>query len=163
MAGSRRRFADTIPVEMAPARLETVLVATDFTRGATWAAGRAALLPLASGAKVLILHVLPDGMPADVRIRADKDARRSLDEVVLPAFRTGKPAGGAGAVATPVVRVGMPYVEIIREARAGAAELIVLGRHGGRTIRDLFLGSTAERVVRRAISFSEDHYRFQTV
>jgi len=148
MVGPRRRGTNTIRVDLPRARVETVLVATDFTRGATWAAGRAALLPLAPDAKVHILHVLPDGMPADVRSRADKDARRSLDEVVLQAFRTTKAAGCAGAVATPVVRVGMPYVEIIREARAGAAELIVLGRHGRRAIQDLFLGSTAERVIR---------------
>jgi len=92
--------------------------------------------------------VLPDGLPADLHGRAHQDARRSLDEVVLPAFRTAMAAGGARAAATTAVRVGNPYVEIIREARAGEADLIILGRHGWRTIHDLFLGSTAERVIR---------------
>ncbi|MBE0568092.1 MAG: universal stress protein [Deltaproteobacteria bacterium] len=148
MAGPRKR--DGHPSGGNPRRggFKTLVVATDFTPGAVWASGRAALLPFAPGAKVFIFHVLPDGMPADLHVRANQESRRSLDEVVLPTFRTPKAAGGGGAAATPVVRVGMPYVEIIRESRARAADLIVLGRHGRRGIRDLFLGSTAERVIR---------------
>jgi len=148
MAGPRKRDKDLIRGNPARARLKALLVATDFTPGAIWAAGRAALLPLVPGAKVRLLHVLPDGMPAELHVRADRDARRSLDEVVLPGFRIGMAVGGAGSVPDRVVRVGMPYVEIIREARTGAADLIVLGRHGRRSIHDLFLGSTAERVIR---------------
>ncbi|MBW6503486.1 universal stress protein [bacterium] len=148
MAGPRKR--GRLPIGGNPRRagFKTLVVATDFTPGAAWASGRAALLPLGRVAKVLILHVLPGGMPADLHVRAGQDARRSLDEVVLPAFRISKAAGGGGAAAASVVRVGMPYVEIIREARVRAADLIVLGRHGRRGIRDLFLGSTAERVIR---------------
>lgn len=145
MVGPRKTGPVPIHVGHSRAGLRALLVATDFTRGATWAAGRAALLPLTPDTKVLIVHVLPDGMPADVRDRAGEDARRRLEKVVLPAFRTGKVAR---SVATPVIRVGTPYVEIIRAARTGAAELVVLGRHGLRAIRDLLLGSTAERVIR---------------
>jgi len=148
MAGPRKRDKDPIGGNPGRAGFKTLVVSTDFTPGAAWAAGRAALLPFVPGGKVLLLHVLPDGMPADLHGRADRDARRSLDEVVLPAFRTAMAAGGGGAAAIPVVRVGMPYVEIIRESRTRAADLIVLGRHGRRGIRDLFLGSTAERVIR---------------
>lgn len=151
MAGPRKHGTDLIRGDLTRAGFKTLLVATDFTPGAAWAAGRAALLPFAPGAEVRLLHVLPDGMPADLHARTDQDARRSLDEVVLPAFRAAKAAmaaGGARAAAASAVRVGMPYVEIIREARAGAADLTVIGRHGRRAIRDLFLGSTAERVIR---------------
>jgi nucleotide-binding universal stress UspA family protein len=148
MAGPRKHGTDPIRRDLTRAGFKTLLVATDFTPGAAWAAGRAALLPFAPGAEVLLLHVLPDGMPADLHARADQDARRALDEVVLPAFRAAKAAGGGGATPSPGVRIGMPYVEIIREARTRAADLIVLGRHGRRGIRDLFLGSTAERVIR---------------
>ncbi len=145
MAGPRKHGKDLIRGDLTRAGFKTLLVATDFTPGAAWAAGRAALLPFAPGAEVRLLHVLPDGMPADLHARADQDARRALDEVALPAFRAAK---AAGAAPSPGVRIGTPYVEIIREARTRAADLIVLGRHGRRGIRDLFLGSTAERVTR---------------
>jgi len=121
MAGPREREKDTVRGDLTRAGFRELLVATDFTPGAARAAGRAALLPFAPGAEVRLLHVLPDGMPADLHARADQDARRSLDEVVLPAFRAAMAAGGGGAVASPGVRVGMPYVEIIREARTRAA------------------------------------------
>ena len=45
-------------------------------------------------------------------------------------------------------RAGYPFVEIIREARRGHNELVVIGRHGWRTFREILLGSTAERVIR---------------
>jgi nucleotide-binding universal stress UspA family protein len=44
---------------------------------------------------------------------------------------------------------GRPFVQIIRAAREGASELVVVGRHGQRRFRDLLLGSTAERVIRK--------------
>ena len=40
-------------------------------------------------------------------------------------------------------------MEIIHGARHGRNELIVVGRHGERTFRELLLGSTAERVIRK--------------
>jgi len=47
------------------------------------------------------------------------------------------------------VRVGAPASEITACAVAMEAELVVMGRGGGRGLRAFFLGSTAERVLRR--------------
>jgi nucleotide-binding universal stress UspA family protein len=152
MDNPRKRRPEKARIDPQRAGFETLLVATDFTQGATWAVGRAARLSFLPGAKAFILHVVPDGIPPEVRSRADSDARRILDEVVASAFGGGTQSESAGEAATSVVRVGKPYVEIIREARAGAAELVVVGRHGRRTVRDLFLGSTAERVIRMGSS-----------
>jgi nucleotide-binding universal stress UspA family protein len=43
---------------------------------------------------------------------------------------------------------GDAHVEIIRNGRLAGSDLTVLGRHGTRKVRDMFIGSTAERVVR---------------
>jgi nucleotide-binding universal stress UspA family protein len=48
-----------------------------------------------------------------------------------------------------LVRRGTAATEIARQARVCKAELIVMGRGDGHPLRDAFLGSTAERVVRR--------------
>jgi nucleotide-binding universal stress UspA family protein len=45
---------------------------------------------------------------------------------------------------------GAAFVEIIRHARHLGADLIVVGRHHPRRLRDAFIGSTAERVVRKS-------------
>lgn len=48
------------------------------------------------------------------------------------------------------VRVGRPYAEIIEAAQAGDVDLIIIATHGYTGLKHVFLGSTAERVVRHA-------------
>lgn len=51
---------------------------------------------------------------------------------------------------TLVTRNGKPYEEILRLAIEGEHDLIIMGTHGHTGFRNLFMGSQAERVVRRA-------------
>lgn len=46
------------------------------------------------------------------------------------------------------VRIGVPAPEIAAHASRLKADLVVVGRGAGRPLRDSFLGSTAERVIR---------------
>ncbi len=48
------------------------------------------------------------------------------------------------------VRVGTPFVEIVRYARETECDLIVIGTHGRSGLAHVLLGSTAEKVVRKA-------------
>jgi nucleotide-binding universal stress UspA family protein len=45
---------------------------------------------------------------------------------------------------------GVPYREIVREARECGAGLIVIGTHGRTGVERVIFGSTAEKVVRMA-------------
>ena len=47
-------------------------------------------------------------------------------------------------------RNGKPFEEILRFALEGNVDLIVMGTHGNTGFKHLFMGSQAERVVRRA-------------
>ncbi len=49
-----------------------------------------------------------------------------------------------------VLRVGNPHVEIIEAAEELGIDLIILSTHGRTGLAHVFLGSTAERVVRHA-------------
>ena len=51
---------------------------------------------------------------------------------------------------TREVRVGTPFVEIVRHARELQADLVVIGTHGRTGLAHVLLGSTAEKVVRKA-------------
>ncbi len=44
--------------------------------------------------------------------------------------------------------IGRPFEAVVHHSRLLGAELIVIGRHGRRPVRDIFLGSTADRVIR---------------
>lgn len=50
----------------------------------------------------------------------------------------------------PEVAEGTPFEEIVRFARDKDIDLIVMGTHGHTGLAHLFLGSVAEKVVRRA-------------
>lgn len=115
-------------------RLANLLVATDFSEGATHAIARAGRLPLADHARVTIAHVLHEG---------EGDATPELERAAV-AIRAARPDA---TVRTALLR-GPPHGELVRRARADHADLVVLGRHGRGRKRDALLGSTAERVVR---------------
>jgi nucleotide-binding universal stress UspA family protein len=124
-----------------------VLVPTDFSAGAERALRRAAQLPLAADAKLLIVHVLPEG-PAKLRKQAELEAARGLGSAVALAVESLKTAGYPNVVVASELLSGQAFVEVIRRSRSVSADLIVLGRHGHRQIRHMLLGSTAERVIR---------------
>ncbi len=127
--------------------LGNVLVATDFSRGAEQAVARAVRLPLSPGTEVTILHVLAPGLAPERRPAVRAAAERTLRDLATTARAAIKARCRDVDVFTSVVE-GRPHVEIARRARHHRAELIVLGRHGARTVRELLLGSTAERALR---------------
>jgi len=129
-------------------QFENVVVATDFSVGAAQAVSRARLLPLAEGGRLSIVHVLPNGLPEKRLAAIEGAARRQLGRAVAALSRPELAGGRADIEVTSELRRGQAYVEIIRYARAVGADLVVLGRHGRRPVKDMFIGSTAERVIR---------------
>lgn len=125
-----------------------LLVATDFSASAKVALARAVRLPLARGARLHVLHVLSSRLPLRLRPPAETQAGLWLAEAAEDARLAASKAGNAELEIVPVLVRGQAYVEIIRQARRRNAALVIVGRHGTRPIRDLFIGTTAERVVR---------------
>jgi nucleotide-binding universal stress UspA family protein len=131
-----------------PGPIARIVAATDFSPGADAALNRAARLPLAAEAALHVVHVLPAELPRKLRGRVEPEARRQLARTVALASAAAHRAGNRELEISPILVRGQAHVELIRQARAREADLIVLGRHSRRPLRDLFLGSTAERVVR---------------
>jgi nucleotide-binding universal stress UspA family protein len=125
--------------------LERVLIAVDLTSISDRVLRRVALLPLAPTALVTVFHVVPDDLPYWAQQRALRDARKALREEVAH-LRGSLPRG---VHIEGRVEVGSGPTKIAQVAKALNADLIVMGRGGGRAVRDTFLGSTAERVIRR--------------
>ncbi|HEX9105535.1 MAG TPA: universal stress protein [Polyangia bacterium] len=123
--------------------LEAILVPVDFSTGARRALERACRLPLAPGARLTLLHVMPKVHPSFFA-RAEAAARAAL-EAWAQAARAELPSAVEVVIA---LEQGEPFVEIDRVAHAARAELVVVGRHGARAWPSALLGSTAERVLR---------------
>lgn len=127
-------------------RFRSLLVPVDLTPSSDRVLGRVALLPLADAATITLLHVVPGGLPWSVQRSAERAAKEAL---------TGEARHLAKSLARTVnvesvVTAGAAAAEIAACGQAAQAELIVMGRGGGRPVRDALLGSTAERVVRRS-------------
>lgn len=56
----------------------------------------------------------------------------------------------AGIPAETAILFGKPFVEILKVAKADNADLIVMATHGRGAISHILMGSTAEKVVRKA-------------
>lgn len=132
-----------------PRGFRRVVVATDFGLEGDRAVRRVARLPLSAHGTVVILHVLPVGIPVSAASivagasELELDAARHKLEALLE--RRGR---RDIAVRTRLAR-GDAAAEIARVAQTNQAELIVVGR-GGSRLSGTLLGSTAQRVARNA-------------
>lgn len=126
--------------------LAKLLVPTDFSKGAELALRRALLLPVAEAARIHLLHVLPDNLPTRVRSKVAADAKREMGNLVS---RVRRESAAPDIEVTSEILSGQAFVEIIRCSRSLGVDLIVLGRHGRRSVRDMFIGTTADRVLRK--------------
>jgi nucleotide-binding universal stress UspA family protein len=129
--------------EPSPLGLKRVLVATDFSPRADVALRRAAQIVSEHGAALSLLHVRDADARGDMvsrqPTRNGEALRQKIDKLSLP----------HKATATVRIATGKPFVEIIRRARDEGAELVVLGAHGEHFLKDLLLGTTAEKVARK--------------
>ncbi len=125
--------------------LRSMLIPLDLGVASVRLLERAARLPLAPDVDVALLHAVPSLLVGGERGRAEADARALLDEhasrlvSALPEHATVR----------PIVAVGSAARAIADHARDLAADVVVMGRGHG-AVRDVVLGSTAERVLRRA-------------
>lgn len=120
----------------------TVLVPMDLAEGSSYLLERALALPLARNARIDLVYALSQ-VPTKSRARVEREARDMLEREVHRAASQAPEL----KLTSKLLR-GLPYVEIIRRARSIDADLVVVGRHARRRIRDVFIGSTAARVVR---------------
>ncbi|MGE0041674.1 MAG: universal stress protein [Vicinamibacterales bacterium] len=126
----------------------TVLCATDFSPASLLAVERAFSVAQEADASLVLVHVLDwpaewtDTMPL---LREDWESRAQQRLVELI------PEGAEDwCHVTTVVAAGRAAAEILREAEARGADLIIMGVHGRAAIEHLLFGSTTYRVVREA-------------
>jgi nucleotide-binding universal stress UspA family protein len=123
-----------------------LLVPIDLTPISDRVLGRISLLPLADEAQITLLHVIPGGLTVRERRQVGRDVAKAFPGEA----RHLRQALPKNVVVDPVVTAGDVAKEIGTIATRVGAELIVMGRCKRRALREAFLGSTAERVVRQA-------------
>jgi nucleotide-binding universal stress UspA family protein len=142
-----------------PGDIKKVLVPVDFSDGARAAIDLAALFARSFGASVELFHVWQpppliaapivvvtsetEGRPMSLEDLARNAATTQLKDLMAELKKTGLEAHCR-------VGIGNPAHEILELARTGGFDLIVMGTHGRTGFAHAFMGSVAEKVVRRA-------------
>jgi nucleotide-binding universal stress UspA family protein len=90
---------------------------------------------------------LPDELLVEALHSTPQQVTQTLREQTAERLR--ERAAALGAPCDVAVDVGAPYLAVTRFAQAAGARLIVVGDHGRHFLKDLFIGSTAEKIVRQ--------------
>ncbi|MBK8254720.1 MAG: universal stress protein [Polyangiaceae bacterium] len=131
-----------------------VLAVTDFSDAADAALRQASGVARMFSAKLSVLHVVPDfvranplfpqGSERDIQGEVELE-KKALDELAVRVKEvTGRPQSDVELA----IRIGAVEVAVVRFAEEADVDLIVVGATGRTGLARLFLGSTAERVVR---------------
>jgi len=137
------------------AAMRRILFASDFSKGSGKAFAAAVSMAKANKATLTVLHVVapmapitPDqyiGPETWQQIQAENKrwVTRKLAELTIKARK-------AGVRAAVLLADGNPAKHIVRIAKAGRFDLVVIGTHGRTGLAKFFLGSVAGRVVATA-------------
>ncbi len=136
---------------MATFSLKRILFPTDFSDTAACSLDYASGLASRFGARLHVLHVVPDPMSQDWAGEAGGISFPDLRETwIAEAERRLGELSLSGVETQRATRVGHAFVEIVRYARENDIDLIVMGTHGRGAVSHMLLGSVAEKVVRKA-------------
>ena len=140
--------------------IRCIVAATDFSSFSERAVQRAARIAQQQDAELHLLHVVrPLDLYPSLMLAPDKlshDVFSQHDQVLREAEHTrlddlaSSLAGQFGVRIRAVTRLGRAHTEIAAYAQAASADLLVAGSRGESTLLDLFLGSTASRLLRLA-------------
>lgn len=122
--------------------MDRILVATDFSERSDRALRRATLIAKRVEAALILVHVVDGDRPARL-VASDEAAAWSVLEESAKTLRDHD-----GILAESLVRVDDVDAGVLAAAEETRAQLVVLGPHRSR-LRDVFVGTTVERVVRR--------------
>lgn len=122
--------------------MQRLLVASDLSPRSAHAVTRALQLAAQLNAELHVLHVVDADLPATLAEHAKTEAERELQQQVS--------AGPAGVNAHIEVVRGHPVADVLAAAEAKDAGLVVLGTHRKSPLKDIFVGTTADQLIRLA-------------
>lgn len=122
--------------------MEKIMLATDLSERSDRALRRATLLAQQFGASLSIVHVVDDDQPQRI-----VDSERNAASVLLRELQlTVKNVDGVACESRVVL--SDPFAGIARAAEEEMPDLLVIGPHRRQALRDVFVGTTAERTIR---------------
>lgn len=122
--------------------MKQILVATDFSARSDRAIRRATLLAKRYGATVTLLHAIDDDQPKRI-VQAEREAASALLDEQARSLQDID-----GLVCKVRIVLGDPFEGITKAVEEIAPDLLVMGPHRRQALKDVFVGTTAERTIR---------------
>lgn len=122
--------------------MKRVLVASDLTPRSLGALERGLILARQIGAEVHVLHVVDADLPANIAEPQRVEAVRQMQE-----WLAASPHAAGVAVSVEAV-LGHRVANVLAAADAASVELVVLGKHRKSPLKDVFVGGTADQLIR---------------
>ncbi len=132
--------------------MKKIIVPLDFSEQSEYALKVAASLAKKHGAEILALHMLElnqammtssEGFHPEQTVFLIKMAEKRFKEFLDKDYLKG-------IQLTPIIKHYKVFSEVNEIAKENKAELIVMGSHGTDGLKEIFVGSNAEKVVRNA-------------
>lgn len=122
--------------------MKNILVATDLSERSVRAMDRAALIAKQMDAMLHIVYVVDDEVTSTIALACEENATVELQKQI-------KEGALFNGVNTKIhVEFGDPWKKIMDLAEHHEADLVVLGTHRNRGIRELFSGTTLHRIAK---------------
>ena len=125
--------------------MKKILLATDFSERSDRALRRATLLARQFDAVLSIVHVVDDDQPRR-KVDSDHEAASALLQDLQGTIRNVD-----GISCETSIVLADPFAGIARAAEEAGPDLLVIGPHRRQVLRDMFVGTTAERTIRSVV------------
>ncbi|MCD6460741.1 universal stress protein [bacterium] len=134
---------------------KNILFPTDFSEFSNIALEHAVFIARKSSAKLYLLHIIEMFLPdpnavlgvyenvADFYDGFEKKAQDRLNQLKLDERLKD-------LTVEAQIRLGKPFIEIIKFSKDLCIDCIVMGTHGQSALEHVFFGSTAEKIVRKS-------------
>ncbi|MHB1220515.1 MAG: universal stress protein [Gammaproteobacteria bacterium] len=137
-------------------KFKNILVATDFSKNSDLAISRAVNIAKTMDAKLTIIHVvqkksidsfiddsLKNLLPKALWLSTKEHRTTLLEEKINSLFKHGLEINSA------LITKGKPAIKILQFAKKNKFDLLIMGAHGKYSLRDTFVGTTAEYVAKK--------------
>ncbi|MDP3491268.1 MAG: universal stress protein [Phenylobacterium sp.] len=140
-AGPLAELSD-VSVFLELSRMRRILVATDFSARADRAIRRGALMARQFDCDLVVAHVVDDDQ-AESLIQVERREAQNLLEKLSLGLRKSD-----GLRCEAELALGEPFEQIPALAQTLEADLIILGPYRRDRLKNIFVGATAERIIR---------------